>query len=58
MLIVGRFLCPFLRILSKGVDELQKKTLKILLNVIFVAVVFALTLWSVFHGEDFGKVID
>lgn len=37
---------------------MQKKTLKILLNVIFVAVVFALTLWSVFHGEDFGKVID
>lgn len=36
---------------------MQKKTLKILLNVIFVAVVFALTIWSVFHGEDFGKII-
>ncbi len=37
---------------------MQKKTLKIILNGIFLAVVFALTLWSVFYGEDFGRIMD
>lgn len=30
---------------------------KVIINVIFVAAVFAFTLWSVFHGEDFSKVV-
>lgn len=36
---------------------MQKKSLKKLLNGIFLAVVFALTLWSVFYGEDFGRIV-
>lgn len=36
---------------------MQKKTLKKLLNGIFLAVVFALTLWSVFYDEDFSRIV-
>lgn len=31
--------------------------MKKFLNILFLAVVFGLTLWSVFHGEDFGAVL-
>lgn len=38
--------------------RLQKKKIKQCLNLLFLAVIFGLTLWSVFGGEDLGQVLD
>lgn len=35
-----------------------KKHLKQIGNGVFLILVFAITLWSVFHGEDLGEIID
>ena len=37
---------------------MMKRNLKNILNILFLAVVFALTIWSVFRGEDFSQVLD
>ena len=31
---------------------------KIVLNLLFLIVIFALTLWAVFRGEDLGQIVD
>lgn len=36
---------------------MNKTTLKKILNLLFLLSVFALTIWSVFHGEDFSQVL-
>lgn len=36
---------------------MKKINWKSVFNVLFLAVIFGLTLWSVFHGEDFGQVL-
>lgn len=37
---------------------MQKKILKKVLNFLFLVLVFGLTVWSVFHGEDLGQVME
>ena len=37
---------------------MQKNSIKKHFNIIFLIVVFTLTIWSVFHGEDFGETLD
>lgn len=37
---------------------MQKKHLKKMGNIIFLIVVFAVTLWSVFYGEDIGEIVE
>lgn len=39
------------------VGQLQKKHRKKIINVLFLLIVFVLTLWSVFYGEDVSQVI-
>ena len=36
----------------------MNKTKKIIFNTIFLVVVFGLTIYGVFHGEDLGAVMD
>lgn len=44
------------KLLRKGRVTLRKY-LKSILNAMFVVIVFALTLWSVFRGEDIGQMV-
>lgn len=37
---------------------MQRSLLKKILNAVFLLVVFALTVWSVFYGADLGQIVD
>lgn len=41
-------------VIFEGTEFVKKK----IFNILFLAIVFGLTLWSVFHGENLGQVMD